>query len=490
VTTSFADLGVPQDLAARLDADGLTDPFPIQAMTLPDALAGHDLCGRAPTGSGKTLAFALPVVAHTARARAGHPAALILVPTRELATQVADTLRPLAQARGRRIATFFGGTNIRRDQQRLKQGVDIVVACPGRLADLVQRGDCRLGDVELVVLDEADRMADMGFLPEVERLLDRTSDDRQTLLFSATLDGDVDRLVRRYQHDPVRHELEVAEDAAEIRHVFWPAERDQRRRMTADIVRHVGPAIVFTRTKHGADRLAKQLAKDGVTTAAIHGNRNQNQRERALARFADGDVSALVATDVAARGIHVDDVGVVVHYDMPATEKDYVHRSGRTGRAGATGLVVSLVEQAQGKETALLQRTLELPQGLHEIDLDLLTADELPGPITGLDTGRAGGSPRSAGNRKPKGSTGGNRSGGNRGSSGGNRGSSGGNRGSSGGNRGSSGGSRGARAAGGSGTGSNGSTAHRTRAGGADGQRTRAASGQGRTRGGARARRR
>jgi superfamily II DNA/RNA helicase len=413
VTTSFADLGVPQDLAARLDADGLTDPFPIQAMTLPDALAGHDLCGRAPTGSGKTLAFALPVVAHTARARAGHPAALILVPTRELATQVADTLRPLAQARGRRIATFFGGTNIRRDQQRLKQGVDIAVACPGRLADLVQRGDCRLGDVELVVLDEADRMADMGFLPEVERLLDRTSDDRQTLLFSATLDGDVDRLVRRYQHDPVRHELEVDEDAAEIRHVFWPAERDQRRRLTADIVRRVGPAIVFTRTKHGADRLAKQLAKDGVSTAAIHGNRNQNQRERALARFSDGDVTALVATDVAARGIHVDDVGVVVHYDLPATDKDYVHRSGRTGRAGATGLVVSLVEQAQGRDTALLQRNLELPEGLHELDLDLLTADVLPGPVTDIG-GRGRTAAHNPSSRKPKGPTGGNRNQGNR----------------------------------------------------------------------------
>jgi superfamily II DNA/RNA helicase len=476
VTTTFADLGVPDDLAARLHADGLTAPFPIQEMTLADALAGRDLCGRAPTGSGKTLAFALPLAAHGARARAGRPTALVLVPTRELATQVAETLRPLAQVRGRRVATFFGGTNIRRDQQRLRQGVDVAVACPGRLADLVQRGDCQLGDVGLVVLDEADRMADMGFLPEVERLLDRTSERRQTLLFSATLDGDVDRLVRRYQHDPARHELEVADDAAEIRHVFWPAERDQRRRLTADIVRHVGPAIVFTRTKHGADRLAKQLAKDGVTTAAIHGNRSQNQRERALARFADGDVSALVATDVAARGIHVDDVGVVVHYDMPATDKDYVHRSGRTGRAGATGLVVSLVEQAQGKDTALLQRTLELPQGLHEIDLDLLTADELPGPITGLDTGRANGSSRSSGNRKPKGSTGGGNGGRTRAAGNGSRSGSGRSRAGNGANRG--------------GSGSTGSGAHRNR--GSDGQRTRAdsGSGQGRTRGGARARRR
>jgi superfamily II DNA/RNA helicase len=472
VTSSFADLGVPQDLADRLHADGLTDPFPIQAMTLPDALSGRDLCGRAPTGSGKTLAFALPLAAGARRARPGQPTALVLVPTRELATQVAETLRPLAQVRGRRVATFFGGTNIRRDQQRLKQGVDIAVACPGRLADLVQRGDCRLGDVELVVLDEADRMADMGFLPEVERLLDRTSPDRQTLLFSATLDGDVDRLVRRYQHDPARHELAVAEDAAEIRHVFWPAERDQRRRLTADIVRRVGPAIVFTRTKHGADRLAKQLAKDGVTTAAIHGNRSQGQRERALARFTDGDVSALVATDVAARGIHVDDVGVVVHYDLPATDKDYVHRSGRTGRAGATGLVVSLVDQAQGKETALLQRSLELPQGLHEIDLDLLTADELPGPITTLDHGRPSGGSRNGG-KKAKGSTGGNRT---RGGRGGN---------AHGGHRGGTGGSR---TSDGGGSGSNGQRSRS--AGGGERGRTGSGAGQGRPRGGARARRR
>jgi superfamily II DNA/RNA helicase len=420
VTTSFADLGVPTDLADRLHADGLTDPFPIQRMTLPDALAGRDLCGRAPTGSGKTLAFALPVVQHVARARAGRPTGLILVPTRELASQVADTLRPLAGIRGRRVATFYGGTNIRRDQQRLRNGVDIAVACPGRLADLVQRGDCALGDVTMVVLDEADRMADMGFLPEVKRLLDQTSRERQTLLFSATLDGDVDQLVTRYQHDPARHELESDEEDAEVRHVFWPAERDQRRRLTADIVRRVGPAIVFTRTKHGADRLAKQLAKDGIGTAAIHGNRSQNQRERALARFADGDVSTLVATDVAARGIHVDDVGVVVHYDLPASDKDYVHRSGRTGRAGATGLVVSLVDQAQGKDTAALQRMLELPQGLHEIDLDLLTADELPAPITALDTRPARQGTPSGGNRgnggRQRSQGGGNRGGGNGGS--------------------------------------------------------------------------
>ncbi len=417
MTTTFSDLGVPDDLAARLDTEGMTSPFEVQELTLPDALAGRDLCGRAPTGSGKTLAFAIPVAARVATAKPGRPRALILVPTRELAAQVRETLVPLAETRRRRVATVYGGTNIRRDQQRLRKGIDILVATPGRLADLVQRGDCNLGDVDLVVLDEADRMADMGFLPEVKRLLDGTSPKRQTLLFSATLDGDVDELVRRYQHQPARHEVAGDPDAhLDVRHVFWPAERDQRRKLTAEIVRRVDSSIVFTRTKHGADRLARQLATDGISTAAIHGNRNQNQRERALASFTSGEVTTLVATDVAARGIHVDDVGAVVHYDLPGSDKDYVHRSGRTGRAGALGLVVSLVAAEQGKETASIQRALDLPSGLHEIDLDVLTAEELPDPVLALDTrgapskSKSGGSNKGAGQARRSGSGQGNRS--------------------------------------------------------------------------------
>ena len=399
VTTTFADLGVPNDLHRQLTADGLTTPFPIQQLTLADALAGRDLCGRAPTGSGKTLAFAIPVAARTDRAKPGRPRTLLLVPTRELAAQVREVLVPLARVRDRRVATVYGGTNITRDQQRLRKGIDILVATPGRLADLVQRGDCDLREVDLVVLDEADRMADMGFLPEVKRLLDRTAPGRQTLLFSATLDGDVDELVRRYQVEPVRHELaDDPDEGAEVRHVFWPAERDQRRKLTADIVRRVGPAIVFTRTKHGADRLARQLATDGITTAAIHGNRSQNQRERALAQFSDGKVTTLVATDVAARGIHVDDVGVVVHYDLPGSDKDYLHRSGRTGRAGARGLVVSLVDAEQGSETASIQRSLQLPPGLHTIDLDALTAEDLPQPAITLSPAPGGAHKRGGGN--------------------------------------------------------------------------------------------
>ncbi len=412
VTTSFADLGVPNDLVDKLDQLGMTSAFAVQELTLADAIAGRDICGKAPTGSGKTLAFAIPTVLGTARADAKRPKALILVPTRELASQVLKVLQPLAKTRGRRVATVYGGTNIRRDQERLRSGVDILVATPGRLADLVQRGDCRLDAVSLVVIDEADRMADMGFLPEVKKLLDRTRDDRQTLLFSATLDGDVDVLIRRYQKNPARHAVADDPDAhIDVRHVFWPAERDQRRKLTGDIVRRVGPAIVFTRTKHGADRLARQLATDGIRTAAIHGNRSQNQRERALAEFRGGKVTTLVATDVAARGIHVDDVGVVVHYDMPGSDKDYVHRSGRTGRAGATGLVVSLVEEAQHPDTAQLQRSLDLPPGLHAIDLDVLDGEEFPDPELSLAS-RGGGNRPNQQQRRPRGGGGGGNRGG------------------------------------------------------------------------------
>jgi superfamily II DNA/RNA helicase len=243
----------------------------------------------------------------------------------------------------------------------------------------VERRAVDLSSVDVVVLDEADRMADMGFLPEVVRLLDRTSDRRQTLLFSATLDGDVDTLIKRYQNDPVRHTLaEEPSSAGDVRHLFWPADRDSRRRLTGDVLRTVDPAIVFTRTKHGADRLVKQLHQDGIAAAAIHGNRTQSQRERALESFRSGEVTTLVATDVAARGIHVDAVAVVLHYDMPGSDKDYQHRSGRTGRAGATGLVVSFVDPSQHKDTAAIQRSLELPEGLHDIDLKHLTSDMTP----------------------------------------------------------------------------------------------------------------
>jgi superfamily II DNA/RNA helicase len=383
MTTTFADLGVPSDIVRILADAGIDSPFPIQRDSLVPGLARRDLCGRAPTGSGKTLAFGIPLVANTSRARSGAPHALVLTPTRELAGQIRDTVQPMAAARRLRVATFYGGTNIRTDQRRLRSGVDIAVATPGRLADLVQRRDIDLSAVTMVVVDEADRMADMGFLPEVTRLLDRTSSTRQTLLFSATLDGDVDVLVRRYQSNPVVVEVDApAIEAGDIHHLFWPVARQDRRAMTADILRAAGPAIVFTRTKHGADRLARQLSKSGISTERIHGNRSQNQRERALERFGSGHSTTLVATDVAARGIHVDDVAVVVHYDPPGSDKDYVHRSGRTGRAGATGTVVSLVTPDDHGAIAAIQRSLDLPMGLHTPDHRHLSHGNAPGTVT------------------------------------------------------------------------------------------------------------
>ncbi len=358
---TFRDLGVPADLAAVLDQRGITAPFPVQAATLPDALAGRDIAGKAPTGSGKTLAFGIPLVVRATHGRPRRPHALVLAPTRELAAQIESELRPLAAVRGLTVAAFYGGVGFGKQLTALRKGVDIAVACPGRLADLVQRRECRLDEIDLVVIDEADRMADMGFLPEVRRLLDQVRPDRQTLLFSATLDDDVAVLVRHYQKDPARHEvgpLHQGPDRTE--HHFWHARDDERVDLTARLVQHHGSTIVFCRTKRRADRLTRQLDKAGVSAAAIHGDRSQAQRERALDAFTRGKVEALVATDVAARGIHVTDVACVVHYDLPGDDKDYVHRSGRTGRAGATGTVVTLVSGEHRKAATRLQRALKL----------------------------------------------------------------------------------------------------------------------------------
>ena len=364
MTTTFADLGVAHDLATRLTARGIDEPFPIQVATLPPALAGRDVCGKAPTGSGKTLAFGIPLVTRIAKARPRRPRGLVLAPTRELAGQIEKELTPLATVRSRSVAAFYGGVGFGPQLNALRRGVDIVVATPGRLADLVARGDVRLDEVDVVVIDEADRMADMGVLPEVRRLLDQVRPDRQTLLFSATLDGDVDVLVKRYQHDPVRHEVQATEEALDLtQHAFWAAPREERTALTVRAIEHFGSAIVFCRTKRGADRLTKQLGTHGVTAAAFHGDRTQQQREKALAAFTKRRVQALVATDVAARGIHVDEVGVVVHHDLPADHKDYVHRSGRTGRAGASGAVVALVLPEQGSDAKRLQRRLGMVAG-------------------------------------------------------------------------------------------------------------------------------
>jgi superfamily II DNA/RNA helicase len=346
VPPTFATLGVAADLAAVLADRGITDPFPIQAAALPDALAGRDVTGRAPTGSGKTLAFGLPIVSRIGKARPGRPRALVLAPTRELAAQIAAELAPLAAARGRRVQSFYGGTSFGPQRHALRRGVDIAVACPGRLGDLIAQGAVGLGDVEVVVVDEADRMADMGFLPEVRRLLDATRGDRQTLLFSATLDGDVDVLVRHYQRDPARHEI-VPVESGPVDHHLWLVGEAERTERTAELVRGAASTMVFTRTRHGADRLVKRLGQAGVTALPIHGGRSQAQRDHALDAFRRRRVRALVATDVAARGIHVDGVACVIQYDLPADAKDYVHRAGRTGRAGADGMVVTLAAPAQ-----------------------------------------------------------------------------------------------------------------------------------------------
>lgn len=387
---TFAELGVPDDLIDALDAQGISAPFPIQEATIPPALAGRDVSGRAPTGSGKTLAFGIPVVANVQRARPKRPRALILVPTRELAAQVSRDLSWLGASRDVRVHAFYGGTKFEPQIKALRRGVDIAVACPGRLADLVNQKIVRLDGVDLVVVDEADRMADMGFLPEVKRLIDQTDPNRRTLLFSATLDGDVDALVTRYQNDPVTVDVTPPESEHRLEHHFWTVPHADRIATTAEIIGRVGPTIVFTRTRYGADRVARQLAKTGVSAAAIHGNRSQNQRERALRAFRDGDVAALVATDVAARGIHVDHVTCVVHFDLPTDPKDYIHRSGRTGRAGETGVVVALAMPDKRKDTRKLLRELDLGVGLSDPDVDSLPAGEPISPAGHRSPSRPG----------------------------------------------------------------------------------------------------
>ncbi len=394
MSTTFADLGVPDDLAMHLARRSITEAFPIQAAALPDGLAGHDICGRAPTGSGKTLAFGLVLALRAGPAHPLRPSGLVLVPTRELAGQVAKELQLLATPQHRQVVAVYGGAGYEPQRRALRRGADILVATPGRLEDLIARRDVRLDNVGIAVIDEADRMADMGFLPAVGRVLDATPATRQTLLFSATLDGDVDVLVRRYQRDPRRHDVTVADDGASVNHVFWHAPRDRRVALTAELVEHHDRAIVFCRTRHGADRLTRQLRSTGLSAVAIHGNRTQSQRERALSEFISGRAQALVATDVAARGIHVDAVPCVVHFDPAADRKDYVHRSGRTGRAGLRGTVVTLVGNEHRPAVRALQRALGLPEQLEGEAGPAPAADPARRPARPASSQRRGG-PRS-----------------------------------------------------------------------------------------------
>lgn len=359
--SGFADLGVPTHVVAALTRTGVTTPFPIQTATLPDALAGRDVLGRGRTGSGKTIAFAVPTVVRLAasgrRRESGRPRALVLVPTRELANQVAATFRPLAEACGLRLTTVFGGVGQAPQVNALRAGVDIVVACPGRLDDLIRQRHCRLDRVEVTVLDEADHMADLGFLPTVQRLLDATPRGGQRLLFSATLDRGVDGLVRRYLERPVTHSVdpEVAPVQTMTHHVLLTQPADKRA-VVAALAAGDGRSLLFTRTKHAAKKLAQQLSQGGTPAVELHGNLSQNARERNLAAFADGSARVLVATDIAARGIHVADVTLVVHVDPPAEHKAYLHRSGRTARAGASGVVVTLMTPEQRNDVRALTR--------------------------------------------------------------------------------------------------------------------------------------
>jgi superfamily II DNA/RNA helicase len=359
VHPSFAELGVPVPLLGVLAGAGITVPFPIQAATLPDALAGRDILGRGRTGSGKTLAFSIPLVAGLADGytTAGRPRGLVLVPTRELASQVQAVLAPLAEAMGLKVCTIFGGTGQNAQVAALHKRVDIVVACPGRLADLIEQGHCHLGDVEISVLDEADHMADLGFLPVVRRLLDATPPESQQMLFSATLDNAVDVLVRRFLSDPAVHSVDSATTApgAMVHHLLTVAPAD-RVGVVAALAGGNKRSLVFTRTKHGAQNLTRQLARAGISVAELHGNLGQGARERNLKSFASGTARVLVATDIAARGIHVDGIDLVIHADPPAEHKAYLHRSGRTARAGADGVVITVQSQAQVADVRVLMR--------------------------------------------------------------------------------------------------------------------------------------
>ncbi len=343
--TSFADLGLPQAVVTRLARDGITHTFPIQAATVPDVLAGRDVLARGRTGSGKTLAFGLPLLARLAGSPASsrRPRALVLVPTRELAMQVHDSLEPLAHVLGVRIKLVAGGLPYPKQISALQRGVELLVATPGRLTDLVERGACDLREVAVTVLDEADHMCDLGFLPAVSDLLDRTPKGSQRLLFSATLDRDVDALVRRYLSDPVTHSTDSAQaSVTTMEHHVWHVSPAHKGPLTASLAARAGRTVIFVRTQLGADRIARQLREQGVRAAALHGGLPQGVRNRTLGAFRDGHLPVLVATDVAARGIHVDDIGLVLQADPPADHKDYLHRAGRTARAGGRGTVVTL----------------------------------------------------------------------------------------------------------------------------------------------------
>jgi superfamily II DNA/RNA helicase len=407
---SFAQLGVPGTLVSALTAQGIVEPFSIQAATLPDSLIGRDVLGRGRTGSGKTYAFVLPVLARLAAVRTqrrpGRPRALILAPTRELAGQIEAAMAPLAKALGLRTMTVYGGVRPGPQIANLRAGVDVLIACPGRLADHIAGGHARLDAVEVTVLDEADHMADLGFLPVVTRLLNQTPSDGQRLLFSATLDAGVDVLVRRFLHDPVTHSVDSASSpVANMAHHVLHVQPAARLPVLVDLAAAPGRTLVFTRTKRGATRLTRQLVAEGVPAVELHGNLGQSARARNLLAFAEGDSATLVATDIAARGIHVDDVALVIHADPPTEHKAYLHRSGRTARAGASGTVVTLMTDAQVADVRDLTRKAGITATItrlrpgHPLLTELAPGDRTYVAPSAVPSGPSGRRGRPAGNK-------------------------------------------------------------------------------------------
>ena len=416
---TFAELGLPQPVLRALTAGGFTAPFPIQAATLPETLAGRDLLGRGQTGSGKTLAFGLAILSRLAgeRAQPRRPRGLVLVPTRELATQVVDAVAPYAKALGLTVTSVVGGMSFNRQAAELQRGIDLLVATPGRLTDHTNQRTCDLSGVEVTAIDEADRMADMGFLPQVRAILDLTPTDGQRLLFSATLDGEVATIVRRYLHDPMTRAVSSSTSQVEtMDHHLLVVDTAAKPRVVAEIAAREGRTILFVRTKHGVDRLVKTLRKEGVSAGALHGGKAQNARNRAIAEFKEGRTPVLVATDVAARGIHVDDVSLVVHVDPPADPKDYLHRAGRTARAGESGTVVTMVTPPERREVDRLTRLAGVRAAVAEVGpgaaaLAGITGARMPSGIPIAEAPKPAPTPR----RRPAAPGRGGRSGGGRG---------------------------------------------------------------------------
>ena len=371
--TTFADLGIAPELLSVLTEAGFETPFPIQAMTIPDGLAGVDVLGKAKTGSGKTLAFGLPIVEGLERAEPFHPRALVLVPTRELAMQVTRDLEPLVAARNLSLVTVYGGASMQAQIDALDAGVELIIATPGRLIDLMERRKAQLDDISVVCLDEADQMADMGFMPQVRKIMAAVPDDHQTYLYSATLDSQVQELVNKYMTNPVSHEVESDTEYVDtMEHRFLKVHHLDKPKMAAEISRTADRTLMFTRTKWAADDLTKRLREIGINAAAIHGDLPQAKREQSLSRFREGKATVLVATNVAARGLHIEGVDIVLHYDPPDDPKTYLHRSGRTARAGQEGLVVTFVEWDQVNEVLGIQRRA----GLNVAIIKMFSNDE------------------------------------------------------------------------------------------------------------------